>query len=164
MASSEVQTISTDESCLTSQLSSDQTDQNLPSEANLTFQEWLGNHPQEKVESPPSSQEPNQPSEIAFEGTLRVDGYMAGVVCSDQGNLILSVSGIIDGDVSVNDATINGTVRGDIRATTRIEIGSSARVIGDIATAQLLIHPGAVFEGRCTFTSTSEAAQEAACR
>ena len=161
MASSEVQTISTDESCLTSQLTSDQTDQNLPSETNLTFQEWLGNQPQEKVES---SQVPNQPSEIAFEGTLRVDGYMAGVVCSDQGNLILSVSGIIDGDVSVNDATINGTVRGDIRATTRIEIGSSARVIGDIATAQLLIHPGAVFEGRCTFTSTSEAAQEAACR
>jgi cytoskeletal protein CcmA (bactofilin family) len=164
MASSEVQTITTDESCLTSQLTSDLTNQNLPGETKLTFQEWLGNQPQEKVESRPSSQVPNQPSEIAFEGTLRVDGYMAGVVRSDQGNLILSVGGVIDGDVSVNDATINGTVRGDIRATTRIEIGSSARVIGDIETAQLLIHPGAVFEGRCTFTSNSEAAQEAACR
>jgi len=164
MASSEVQTIATDESCLTPQLTSDRDDQNLLSETNLIFQEWLANQPQEKVEPPPSSPVPDQPAEIAFEGTLRVDGYMAGVVRSDKGNLTLSVGGLIDGDVSVNEATINGTVRGDIRAITRVEIGSSARVIGDIETAQLLIQPGAVFEGRCTFTSNSEAAQEAAGR
>jgi cytoskeletal protein CcmA (bactofilin family) len=87
---------------------------------------------------------------------------MAGTIHSDDGKLILNAGGTIDGDLFVREALINGTVRGDIHGTQRVELGSSARVIGDIQTGQLLIQPGATFQGRCAFTSESTSAREAA--
>ena len=92
------------------------------------------------------------PREIAFEGTLRINGYVAGVVRSNQGSLIVDAAGEVDADIFVNFAKIYGCVRGDIRAKEKVELGGSARVIGDIETVALSIEPGAVFEGRCIFT------------
>ena len=101
---------------------------------------------------------PPPPREIAFEGTLRINGYAAGFICSDEGHLIVEADGEVDADISVHDATINGCVRGDIRAQRKVELGGSARVVGDIETVALSIEPGAVFEGRCIFVQASAAA------
>jgi len=94
---------------------------------------------------------PPQSREIAFEGTLRINGYVAGVIRSDEGSLIVDAAGEVDADISVHHATIYGCVRGDIHAKEKVELGGSARVIGDIETVALSIEPGAVFEGRCIF-------------
>lgn len=145
MSSPQIQTIITDE--VRTALPSAEFD--LLRETNLSFREWLA--------SPSES-----PKEIAFEGTLRVDAYMAGTIHSDNGKLILNAGGTIDGDVFVREALINGTVRGDIHGTQRVELGSSARVIGDIQTGQLRIQAGATFQGRCAFTSEPNTAREAA--
>jgi cytoskeletal protein CcmA (bactofilin family) len=99
--------------------------------------------------------------EIVFEGTLRVDAYIAGLIRSDEGKLTLSAGGTIDGDIFVREALINGTMRGDIHGTDRVELGSSARVIGDIKTGELLIHPGATFQGRCAFSHARDAREAA---
>ena len=98
---------------------------------------------------------PPQPREIAFEGILRINGYAAGVIRSNEGTLIVEADGEVDADISVHDATIYGCVRGDIRATQKVELGGSARVVGDIETVALSIEPGAVFEGRCIFVQAS---------
>lgn len=145
MSSPQVQTIVTDKV----RIASPSAEPDLLRETNLSFREWLA----------PLS-EPLQ--EITFEGTLRVGAYMAGLIRSDGGKLVLSQSGTIDGDIVVREAIIHGTVRGDVHGTQRVELGSSARVIGDIQTAQLLIQPGATFQGRCAFTSDSSTAREAA--
>ena len=118
-------------------------------ETNVSFREWL-------------TQAFQPAKEISFEGTLRVEAYVAGLVRSDDGKLILSFGGTIDGDVFVREAVINGTVRGDLHGTQRVELGTSARVIGDIETAQLVIQPGATFEGRCAFISETTSTREAA--
>ena len=118
-------------------------------ETNLSFEEWWLNRTVEP------------PKVIAFEGTLRIDGYAAGSVRSDDGKLILGETGTIDGDIDVNEAIIHGTVRGQIRATTSVELASSARVIGDIETGHLLIQPGASFQGQCAFTSDADAREAA---
>lgn len=96
--------------------------------------------------------------EITFEGTLRINGYAAGIIRSNEGSLIVEADGEIDADISVHDATIYGCVRGEIRAKRKVELGGSARVIGDIETVALSIEPGAVFEGRCIFVQASHAA------
>ena len=145
MSSQQVQTIIADEVCLVP--SSAEPD--LLRETNLCFRAWLTS-PSESLK------------EIAFEGTLRVDAYIAGTIHSDDGKLILSAGGTIDGDVFVREAVIDGTVRGDIHGTERVELDSSARVIGDIETAQLQIQPGATFQGRCAFIPNSTGAREAA--
>jgi cytoskeletal protein CcmA (bactofilin family) len=101
---------------------------------------------------------PPQPREIAFEGVLRINGYAAGLIRSNEGSLIVDADGEIDADISVHDATIYGCVRGDIHAKRKVELRGSARVIGDIETVALSIEPGAVFEGRCIFVQACVAA------
>lgn len=96
-----------------------------------------------------------EPREITFEGTLRINGYVAGMIRSSNGNLIVDAGGEVDADIAVHHATIYGCVRGDIHAKEKVELGGSARVIGDIETVALSIEPGAVFEGRCIFGQTS---------
>jgi cytoskeletal protein CcmA (bactofilin family) len=77
------------------------------------------------------------------------------MICSDAGTLILDQNGEIDGDIVVSVAIIRGRLRGDIRASERVELESDARVIGDIETLELLVQPGAEFEGRCQFLETA---------
>lgn len=103
-----------------------------------------------------SNYQPEKSREISFEGTLRVDGYVAGDVHSSNGTLMTSEAAEIDGDVSVDAALIRGLVRGDIKAATRVVLASTARVIGDIETPALSIEPGAVFEGHCSFLRLAE--------
>jgi len=84
-----------------------------------------------------------------FKGMLRIDGRFTGRVRSEKGSLIVSAGGVVEADIEVATARINGTVNGDIKATGRIEFGRSARVRGDIQTPALVIEEGAVFEGGC---------------
>ncbi|MFL6337183.1 MAG: polymer-forming cytoskeletal protein [Pyrinomonadaceae bacterium] len=84
-----------------------------------------------------------------FKGMLRIDGRFTGRVRSEKGSLIVSAGGVVEADIEVASAKINGTVNGDIIATGRIELGRSARVNGNIQTPALVIEEGAVFEGNC---------------
>ena len=145
MPSREVQTIVADDAACPI---SSAVEVDLLRETSLSFRAWL-------------AESSGPVKEIAFEGTLRVDAYVAGLMRSAGGKLVLTEGGTIDGDLFVREAVIDGTVRGDIH-TERVELGSSARVIGDIETAQLQIHPGATFQGRCVFTVNSTDAREAA--
>jgi len=137
---------------------SPESEQNLQSATDQNFQNWLEDLDLSEL-SPPVTREPsvgddyasNRQREINFEGTLTVEGYAAGLICSPEGTLIVGEKGEIDGDILVHIAIVNGTVRGEIRATKKVELGASSRVIGDIETMELAIQPGAVFEGRCAF-------------
>ncbi|MEP6706433.1 MAG: polymer-forming cytoskeletal protein [Pyrinomonadaceae bacterium] len=89
--------------------------------------------------------------EMGFKGTLHVDGYFTGNVRSAQGTLVLEENGEINTDIEVGVAVIHGIVVGNIKARRRIELGSAARVIGDLYTPALTVEPGAIFEGKCYF-------------
>lgn len=104
----------------------------------------------------PLPEPPPVPGEFRFEGTLRVDCYISGLVRSDKGTLVVNETGEVDTDLFVPVAIIDGLVRGDIKATERVELGSCARVIGNIETPSLRIEPGAVFEGHCHFVQSSQ--------
>ena len=87
--------------------------------------------------------------ETSFKAMLRVDGHLTGKVISDSGTLVVGTSGQVDANISVSAAVINGTVNGDIIATEKIELGRTARVIGNIQTPSIRIEDGALFEGNC---------------
>jgi cytoskeletal protein CcmA (bactofilin family) len=84
-----------------------------------------------------------------FKGMLRIDGRFTGRVRSEKGSLIVSAGGVVEANIEVASAKINGTVNGDINATGRVELGRSARVNGNIQTPALVIEEGAIFEGNC---------------
>jgi cytoskeletal protein CcmA (bactofilin family) len=84
-----------------------------------------------------------------FKGMLRIDGRFTGRVRSEKGSLIVSAGGVVEANIEVASAKINGTVNGDITATGRVEFGRSARVRGNIQTPALVIEEGALFDGSC---------------
>lgn len=94
--------------------------------------------------------------ETNFQMMLRVDGHLTGTVTSDGGTLIVGTNGQVDANVSVGVATINGIVNGDVIATEKIQLGRTARVMGNVATPRLVIEEGAVFEGGCSMIKARE--------
>ena len=94
--------------------------------------------------------------ETNFQMMLRVDGHLTGTVTSDGGTLIVGTNGQVDANVSVGVATINGIVNGDVIASEKIQLGRTARVMGNVATPRLVIEEGAVFEGGCSMMKARE--------
>lgn len=91
-----------------------------------------------------------------FQMMLRVDGHLTGTVSSDGGTLIIGSTGQVDANIAVAVANVNGAVNGDIIATERIQLGRTARVVGNIAAPKLTIEDGAVFEGTCAMVRAIE--------
>lgn len=98
--------------------------------------------------------------ETTFHAMLRVDGHLTGRVTSENGTLIIGSTGRVDANILVAAAQINGTVNGDIIALERVELGRSARVLGNIQTPRLVIEDGAVFEGGCTMLKARESLEQ----
>ena len=100
--------------------------------------------------------------ETNFQAMLRVDGHLTGRVASEDGTLVVGSTGRVDANIMVAAAIIGGTVNGDIVATEKLELGRSARVVGNIQTPRLLIENGAIFEGGCTMLKAKEAFEKRA--
>ncbi len=94
--------------------------------------------------------------ETSFQAMLRIDGHLIGTVSSDSGTLIVGTNGQVDANIIVSAAMINGVVNGDIVATEKIQLGRTARVVGNIKSPRLLIEDGAVFEGSCSMMKARE--------
>jgi len=86
--------------------------------------------------------------ELSFDDTFRIDGKFEGKIKSGS-ELILGDSAEVVADVSVGRISINGMLKGSVRATERVELLSGARVSGDISTPILKIDEGANFQGSC---------------
>jgi cytoskeletal protein CcmA (bactofilin family) len=86
--------------------------------------------------------------DISFKENFRIDGVFKGKILSGNG-LIIGETAEIEADIEVGSITINGRVKGTIKAKDRIEIFSKGRVIGTVATPKLIIEEGAFFQGSC---------------
>jgi cytoskeletal protein CcmA (bactofilin family) len=100
--------------------------------------------------------------ETVFHAMLRVDGHLIGTVASETGTLIIGTNGQVDANIAVAAAMINGSVNGDIVASEKLQLGRTARVIGNIQCPKLLVEEGAILEGNCTMLRARETAEEAA--
>ena len=95
--------------------------------------------------------------ETEFQAMLRVDGHLTGKVSSETGTLIIGSSGLVDANVAVASAMINGTVNGDVYASDKIQLGRTACVTGNIQTPRLIMEDGAILEGTCSMIKSRNA-------
>ncbi len=95
--------------------------------------------------------------ETSFQQMLRVDGHLTGRVLSEAGTLIIGSTGQVDADIDVAAAIVNGMVNGDIIAAEKLELGRTARVVGNIKTPRLVMAEGAILEGSCNMIQLKEA-------
>ncbi|MEO7658714.1 MAG: polymer-forming cytoskeletal protein, partial [Pyrinomonadaceae bacterium] len=100
--------------------------------------------------------------ETQFHAMLRVDGHLIGTVSSEAGTLIIGTNGQVDANILVAAAMINGTVNGDIVATEKLQLGRTARVMGNIQSPRLIVEEGAILEGSCSMLKARETQEEEA--
>lgn len=86
--------------------------------------------------------------QISFEGVVQIDGFISATIRSETGTLVTG-GGLIDGNIDVGAAYIDGSVIGNIRASERVVLYSEAKVAGNIVSPALSTKPGALFEGDC---------------
>jgi len=89
--------------------------------------------------------------DVEFTGGFHLDGHINGNVRSEPGaDSFLSVSeqGCIEGSVFASNIALNGTVKGDIEASDRVELGAKAHVLGSVHYAIIETAVGAQINGK----------------
>ncbi|WP_222565771.1 bactofilin family protein [Novilysobacter antarcticus] len=95
-----------------------------------------------------------------FSGGLYVEGRVIGKLIADDGEkavLTLADNGIVEGEVRAPVMVINGTVNGNVYATERIELGSKARVDGNVHYKVVQMAAGSVLTGRLLHVDSEHA-------
>ncbi len=85
--------------------------------------------------------------ELDTDGTVRIDGRVEGTV-HRAGTLIVGGRGSLVGDIEAGDVVIAGMIHGNIHATGRVEIESSATVHGAIHAASMALSEGGIVHGQ----------------
>lgn len=89
--------------------------------------------------------------DLSFAGRCHVDGVVKGNVSADpESNSALSIAedGAVEGGVRVPYVVLNGIVRGDVVAGQRVELGPTARVIGNVYYNLIEMAIGAEINGK----------------
>lgn len=90
--------------------------------------------------------------DITCTGDIRVDGVLNGTLIS-EGKLVVGVTGIIEGEVTCNNADVSGKINAKLIVKELLQLKASANILGDINTNKLSIEPGANFTGTCNMGS-----------
>ncbi|WP_114240228.1 polymer-forming cytoskeletal protein [Dyella sp. C9] len=88
--------------------------------------------------------------DVRFSGTLHLDGRIEGSVHAEDDGAVFTLSehGLVQGEIRVPHAIINGHVQGDIHVTDRLELAPEARITGDVHYRSLEMAAGAQVNGR----------------
>jgi cytoskeletal protein CcmA (bactofilin family) len=89
--------------------------------------------------------------DMEFRGGLHIDGYIKGNIQAElESNSVLRISenGVVEGAVSVPQVILDGTVKGDVSARERVELGANARVIGNVFYNLIEMAIGAEINGK----------------
>jgi cytoskeletal protein CcmA (bactofilin family) len=86
--------------------------------------------------------------DITSNGDLRIDGTLVGnIICSSK--VIIGANGVVEGDISGQQADIMGKVSGTIKVKELLQLKSNCIVNGNLHAAKLQIEPAANFNGQC---------------
>jgi cytoskeletal protein CcmA (bactofilin family) len=97
---------------------------------------------------------------VKLDSTGRIEGEVEGEIHARD--LVIGESAIVKAQVHGATVVVHGTVTGDIRATSRLEIRKPAKVKGNISSAVLVIEEGASFEGKCAMGDAAKLPSEPA--
>lgn len=86
--------------------------------------------------------------DVRSNGDIRIDGTVYGKVIS-KAKVVIGNTGIVEGDVSSQNADVSGTVKGKTAVAELLFLKATAKIIGDIVTGKLVVEVGANFTGSC---------------
>lgn len=85
---------------------------------------------------------------LTFTGPAEIDGQIEGEINAGE-RLTIGEAAVVNAKVNGVEVIIRGTVNGDVVASKRLIIKKPAKITGNLATPNLTIEEGVVFEGKC---------------
>jgi cytoskeletal protein CcmA (bactofilin family) len=86
--------------------------------------------------------------EITGSEDLFIDGNVEGKVTFRNAVLTVGPNANVKADIDAREIVIRGRVEGKLDGSERVQIGSTAKVIGDIRSSRIAIEDGAEFRGK----------------
>jgi len=86
---------------------------------------------------------------LSFEGTLWIDGNVAGSVLAESGALVIGAQGRVRAHVEVAELVLAGVLVGDVVAHRRVELLPGAELEGNVSSPRIAIADGGRIAGRC---------------
>jgi cytoskeletal protein CcmA (bactofilin family) len=86
--------------------------------------------------------------DISSSSDLRIDGTIQGNIHSTA-KIVIGSSGVVEGDISGNQADIMGKVSGNIHAKELLQLKGESVVTGNLYAGKLQVEPTATFNGQC---------------
>ena len=86
--------------------------------------------------------------ELSFKGTLCIDGKFEGQINTSD-TLIITQDGIIEANIQAGTVICEGIVKGNIVASTKVELRPNSKITGNVKSPSLIIEVGAKLDGKC---------------
>jgi cytoskeletal protein CcmA (bactofilin family) len=86
--------------------------------------------------------------DLISNGDFRIEGTLNGTI-STKGRIVIGETGVVEGDISCQNADISGKVSGNIIVEELTMLKVTSKFEGHIRTTRLAIEPGALFSGQC---------------
>jgi cytoskeletal protein CcmA (bactofilin family) len=93
--------------------------------------------------------------DISSNGDIRIDGTLVGNIhCTAK--VVIGANGVIEGDISGQQADIMGKVSGTIKVKELLQLKGGSQITGNIYSSKLQIEPTANFNGQCHMNAAPE--------
>src|SRR6478672_7584530 len=93
--------------------------------------------------------------DISSNSDLRIDGTIIGNI-SSSAKIVIGASGVIEGDITGNQADIVGKVSGNIKTKDLLQLRGDCVVNGNVYAGKLQVEPTAIFNGQCHMGSNEK--------
>jgi len=118
----------------------------------------------------PVSRNPDQGSrlgpKVSLQGDLKVDealavlGKFEGSINNPKQSIVVANSAEVSADITASSIKVQGKVRGNIFGVNRIELTSTADLVGKLQTREVKVEEGAVFRGEVNVISDENPTNE----
>lgn len=93
--------------------------------------------------------------DIVTQGNIRIEGKVDGSLIS-QNKIVVGDSAHVTGNIQGMEAEVSGHIDGEIQCMGTLYLKKTAYINGDISASKLIIENGAVFNGRCDMSGSSD--------
>ncbi|OGC36850.1 hypothetical protein A2311_02915 [candidate division WOR-1 bacterium RIFOXYB2_FULL_48_7] len=97
--------------------------------------------------------------ELHSQSSISINGEYEGKV-SAEGDVIISQTGKVTGEIVGGNVFISGRVDGNIQAKQTLELAKSGRVHGDLSGGKIVIEEGSTYQGRVSVNAEQPSTPE----
>jgi len=94
--------------------------------------------------------------DVKVAGSLLIYGKVFGNIVS-TGTVRTAKGSVVKGNIKAKDAAISGEVEGDLVVKSKVTLGDTSLLTGNLKSAILTIEEGATFEGVCNMENAKTA-------